>query len=61
MNKCGTSLRLNYTGFALLGGGDAYIGLESIESFGEEGSCTIDGNGAEVFRLGVDGILIILS
>ena len=60
LNKCWMSLRLNYTGFALLGGGNAYIGLESIEAFGEEGACTIKCNGAECFRFRIDGILIIL-
>ena len=61
MDICGMSFGLNKTLFALLGGGDAYIGLESIEAFGQEGGGTVKGYGAESFWLFGDVIGISLT
>ena len=57
---CGMSFGLNKTGFALLGGCDGYIGLESIEAFGQEGGSTVKGYSTICFRFWIYGILIIL-
>ena len=61
MDICGMSFGLDKTGFARLGGGDAYIGLESIEAFGQEGGGTVKGYGAESFWLFGDVIGISLT